>query len=242
MEKVSRSDIKNLFEDISTGVEHLLAQFKYKEIGGSTLYFVDKRGILLLKELKNRLESGFSSNRSTDQKRYNFDLIVKLLNPDAPAQNYSTGIKWKHKQINGQEAVRLAIKGEFAVWCNTIRKEAADLVALHDIQGEELERIERRTTALIKEGESEYEFVDKNFDDLEVRIAGYLHENPYPYITFYVNSQPKSKAINKHLSITVPSVLFYERAKYNSNMSIADFISKGKNAFGDVFYVEKQRV
>ena len=33
MEKVSRSDIKNLFEDISTGVEHLLAQFKYKEIG-----------------------------------------------------------------------------------------------------------------------------------------------------------------------------------------------------------------
>jgi hypothetical protein len=175
--------------------------------------------------------------KKTDLKNYKFDLIVKLLNPARAAQNYFVGLKGKHRQINKSDTVRENIEGEFAVWKNKLKKDVREIVTLHSLDDEAFAILEKEAVMKIEAAEAQYNFILNHFDDLEVRIAGYTHEVIYPYVSYRI----KGENIQKHLSIKVPSVLYYESVKYRSDMAVADFIKNATNAFGDIYYIEKEK-
>lgn len=232
--KPKQNDREILFNETKKQVTAILEPLKCLEIAEGRLYFVDGDTVALLTELKSQLEGSFT--KKTDPKRFGFDLICRILNPNKPAQKYSVGVKGKHRQINDSEKVRANIEGEFAVFSNKLRKEAREKAVLHNMKDDEIAQLEKETTKRIMEAEAGFKFVMDNFDKLEVRIAGYAHEKIYPYVSYVVNG----KQHNTHVSIKVPTILYYESVKYRSDMDVADFISHARNAFGDVFFMEKE--
>lgn len=226
--------MKETFDRIKIEVDMLLSRYKHMTLmEKGDLYFVEKTGILLLNGLKTQLEGGYT--KKSDPKRYGFNLIVKLLNPIKPAQHYSVGIRGRHRQINDAIKVRENLEGEFAVWKNKMRKEAKELADLHHYDDEALKKSELELERRISEGELHFRRVMENFDHYEVRIAGYEHEKSYPYISYTSGG----KNYNTHLSIKVPTVLYYEPAYYRSDMSVADFLRESQNAFGEIYYMER---
>ncbi len=227
--------MKTVFEKIKQDVCLVLSRYSRMILmEEGELYFMDKDGIEAMISLKKELEESFS--KKTDPKRYGFNQIVKLLNHNHPAQHYSIGIRGRHRQINDSIKVRDNLEGEFAVWKNKMRKETANMAALHHFDDEMLKKSELELERRIAEGELHFKRLMEKFENFEVRIAGYGHEKNYPYISFSTDG----KNHNTHLSIKVPSVLWYQPSYYRSDMSVADFLREAQNAFGEVYYMERE--
>lgn len=233
MAKTQNVDLKTLFEEAKRDTTSILEKYNHMDVGEGRLYFIDKRGMNLLTSIKARLSAEINSN--SDKKRYSYDLIAKLINENMPAQHYSIAFKGRHRQINDGVKVRENLEGELAIWKNVMRKNMHKMVELHNPDEDTLKAMENELDREIKAGESHFELIEKNFDEYEVRIAGWEREKSYPLLTYTCNG----KSTKKHLSVKVPSVLYFEWAVYRSDMKVSEFTKKAVHAFGDVYYMKK---
>lgn len=227
--------IKKAFALAKEEVEAILSEYKYKEILQAKLYFLDFKGIVRIEAARLNLEKNYTSDE--DRERYHFNLIAKVLDV-VPSEYYHTGVRSKRRQLSTAGLIKDRLDEEFAIWKNTIRKDAQEYVALHSISDEELFEREKELKRRIIEAESNYKYLKKYFDKLEVRISGWdeKNENLYPYISYRCDG----KLFNKHLSIRVPSILHFQPTPYRSDMKIAEFIDKATNAFGSVYFMHKE--
>lgn len=234
MTKRKSEDIESIFQLTQEKVSKLLSKYKFIELLEGKLYFVNKEGAIMLSVLQSKLENELATN--SERKRYNFGLIAKFLNPKNPATRYFIGIKGRHRQINDETKVNENLEGEFAIWKNKVRKEASDYATLHSLDDEALALLEQKIERQINEAQGRYEFIKENRESLEVRIVGYEHEKSFPYVAYTVDKKMR----NTHVSTKVPTILYYEPVKFRSDMSVAEFTKQGINAFGDVYFMEKQ--
>lgn len=233
-DKAPKIDKQNIFDTTKESVENLLSKYNHLSIEGGKIYFVNKEGMVEFLKLQKTLNA-VVDNKS-DRKRYGFELIAKLLNDTEPAQHYRVAIKGRHRQINKAESVQPQLQVEYSIWVNLLNKRFRDTVALHNPDDDALKVMEIDLEKDLKVAESNYNYITENFDELDVRFAGWANEKLYPMITITING----KSYEKHISILVPSILYYESAPYRSNMKVSEFIKNSNHAFGEVYYMKKE--
>jgi hypothetical protein len=202
----------------------------------SVLYFANASQMKTLLSIQARIDEVFDKPR--DKKHYGFGLIANILNPTGPVSKYSTGIRGRHRQMTKSDTVRREIEGEFEVWKNSQLVRMRDTLESSNLNAAERAKTVQEVEQRIDEGEREFTYVLEHFDELKICIAGYNHEKSYAYIQ-YVDAD--EKRCNQHLSIKVPNILFYEPVHYRKDMKIADFIKDATCAFGDVFYMQREK-
>lgn len=223
-------------EDFKARVNDVLAGYSFRVVGEAKLYFIDEVGS---KELVS-LEDDFDGRGITTKfERKEFAQVVNVLNGSDAAISYSVGLRGKHRQITEQAKVDKYLEGEFAVWKNVVLKKAREIIATHSPDDQTVARINREVNNEIEVAQGELAYILSNRDTLEIKIAGFTHQKVYPYIQYSIELDGKKKLQNKHLSIVAPNVLYYCPAPYRSDMKIDEFIKSAKNAFGDVYYMQK---
>lgn len=243
MSRKENVTLKELFEDTKTKMVELLEGYKYMELEGGKLYFLDRKGILLALSYQSALDAMVGT--SSDRKRYGFALIAKILNPHKAAHSYFTGLKGRRRSMKKREpndpldnVVTIdKIKIEFEIWKNVERKRMTDEAVLHSVDDETLAKMESELTMRFAEAESRFALMENSYDDLEVRIVGWENGKIYPFVSYTIDKKP----IHAHLSITVPTLLYYEPKRYNQNMVVAEFVKNAVHAFGDVYFMHKAK-
>jgi hypothetical protein len=231
----STDALKKAFSTAKEEVNTILLNYPHKEILQSKLYFFDFKGIVQIEAVRLNLEKHYLSDE--DREAYSFNHIVKVLDI-GPTEYYHTGVRSRRRQLSTAELIKNRLDEEFAIWKNTIRKEAREYASLHSISDEELCEREKELQRRIIEAESNFRYLKSNFDSLEVRISGWdeKHENLYAYITYRCEGVLR----NKHLSVRVPSILHFQPTPYRSDMKIAEFIENATNAFGNIYFMHKK--
>lgn len=243
MSRKENVTLKELFEETKTKVEELLEGYKHMELEGGKLYFLDRKGVLLAISYQSALDAMVVSN--SDRKRYGFALIAKILNPNKVAHSYFTGLKGRRRSMKKREpgdkkenVVTIEkLKLEFEIWKNIERKRMRDEVALHSVDDETLAKMESELTMRFAEADARFALMEESYDDLEVRIVGWENGKIYPFVSYTIDKKP----IHAHLSITVPTLLYYEPKRYNQNMVVAEFVKNAVHAFGDVYFMHKPK-
>lgn len=234
---MSRTEDAVKVRNYKAKIDEILARYPHREVGEAKLYFIDADGDKLLHDLEQQFDGKEALSKRL---RSEFAQIVNVVNPGKCADTYNVGIRGKHRQITDQEVVRENLEAEFAIWKNTLLKEAKKTVAIHSLSDDVVDKINNDVNSTIDVANSELKYILENFDTLVVKIAGFKHQKNYPYVQFTIDDENKKrKTISKHLSILAPNCLFYRPAIYRSDMKIDEFIKDARNPFGDIFYMKK---
>lgn len=215
----------------------ILSESECITVGNATLYFINEKQDHRLQELE--IEFDGEESRMPSQRK-EFAQIVNYLNPASPTTTYATGIRGKHRQISDEAKVFKRLKGQFAIWKNTLKKDAEMKLKVHNYSYKDRDILMREINDKIKIAEGELAYIIENYDKLEVKIAGVLHEKSYPYIQYADVSSGERVTKQKSLSITVPNALYYTPTLFRSDMSIREFVKKARNPFGDIFYLKRE--
>lgn len=238
----------NIVKEYKDQVDFILKMYRMKEIGGAKLYLVDAEGIEKLKEIQSKYDTSANNVEGLSKRAKNeFSKVLKIINPDNPATQYSVGIRGKHRQINDQEKIfgddGKALETEFAIWKNQYLKAMEQKAIELDLDQKDMDNLRDKVNGEIATAEGDLKYILENRDQLVVRIAGLLHQKSYPYIQYIINVDTDGKRvrkkINEHLSIKAVNAFFYIPTYYRDDMKIMDFIKHADNPFGDVFYMQK---
>lgn len=238
----------NVVKEYKDHVDFILKMYRMKEIGGAKLYLVDAEGIEKLKEIQSKYDISANNVEGLSKRAKNeFSKVLKIINPDNPATQYSVGIRGKHRQINDQEKIfgddGKALEAEFAIWKNQYLKAMEQKAIDLDLDQKDMDNLRDKVNGEIATAEGDLKYILENRDQLVVRIAGLLHQKSYPYIQYIIDVDTDGKRvrkkINEHLSIKAVNAFFYIPTYYRDDMKIMDFIKHAANPFGDVFYMQK---
>lgn len=232
-------------------VLELLEKYPKEEIEDAVLYIVDAEAISFLKETKKLLELEFSMHdeereRTSSKRRgrplvqeYSLDTIVKVVNPDAPANAYQTFVAESWRQINDRDKVFNSIEGEFAKYRNSIRAATRRKLKEQKADKSVIDEVMRNIDAEIAQAEKEKEYILENFEKLDVRISAYEERVKYAALRWYVK---KKKQTDVNLRKQVPNALWFEKLtpeeELRANNELVYYLSKAKRAFGYVYYKE----
>jgi len=238
----------SVYDETKKDVDKLLSQYPQEKVLEAVLYVVDEKAIQELKDMQKLLFLEYSSSEAPLLSRkgkkgaphrepYSLETLVKVINFDLPANAYQTFTRESWKQINDREKVfsmldEELIKHENKVRAFTKRKLKADGVP-PELQNDILNRIEVE----IKEAQKEKEYIQDNFDALDVRISGYHERTQYAGLRWYVN---KVKQADVNLRKQTPNVLWFreytEDEKIRTDNELIHYLKEAKRAFGNVFY------
>jgi len=238
----------SIYDTVKEELSLLLEAYPKECVLEASLYIVDGKAIKELLDMQKLLQleysQGDSGSRQKQKRRgaphrepFSLETLVKVINFDMPANAYQTFEKESWKQINDREIVfsmldEELIKHENKIRAFTKRKLKEDGVA-PELQNDILNRIEKE----ISEARVEKEYIQENFDSLDVRISGYFEKKKHAGLRWYIE---KRKQTDVNLRKQTPNVLWFkeytDEQKIRRDNELVYYLKDAKRAFGNVFY------
>jgi len=198
------------------------------------LFFIDEDAKKKIIEACTRLEGSYSNK--SDERLFKITRIINVLNDKDVCFKYDVKYVSKFKQINRELSVKKYLPGHYAVWRNSTIKEHKEYIRVHSIKGDNLKRLQNALEIKLSQAADEEKYITENSQNLEVRIIGLENAVLHPRISITT----KKHTNDKHLRSEVPNALWFSPAPFRSDMSADEFINSSKNAFGDVYYKNKE--
>ena len=232
-ESVLKKGVSFAFSQCAKEITELLYQYKSRTFLDAELFFIDEEAMIKIAELKTYLESKYENRAQI--KSHNFNKLINVLDTKLPSHKYSVKYISKHQQINKVDSVRNYLPSHFEVWRSKAIAAHKELLKVHNFDEDMRKKIVTEHQSALRRAKEEYEFILKNMDTLDVRIAGYEHATLYPSITYAT----AKRSNDRHLRSEVVNALWFKPYVHRLDMSVKEFIESSQSAFGDVYYKEK---
>lgn len=234
-----KNDIFNMFNDSQNILEKKelrISQTETTEAIVCILYVVNDEFMKFIHICKERLDIEYDKDSP-----YKIGSIVKLINPSEPSHNYNVYKKRFHKSVVKKETVVKYIESHYNISLNklkrTIRQTKANKKLSSEIKTDIIDRVKKE----IIEAEKEKVYIDKNFDDLDIRISTYLKNSGQG---FSINYKINKKRCNNRLTNNTPNIFWFKELEEDeakrSDEKQMEYFKKAKRAFGDLFYLKKE--
>lgn len=229
------NNIAKVFTRSAQEVLTLLHTYPRRTYMDAELYFIDKKASKELDKIEKRLKESFE--KESDNRFYGINRILKHLNSNEIAYNYSVFYTPRFKHVSLQESVEKYQPGHYGAWKNSLIKEHHEYINTHKPDDLTIQRMQHTLEAKLKAAKEEDEYMQKNSDEIEIRIIGYAHADLKPVIKI----RNEKHTIDKHLRSEVPNVLWFEPSPFRSDMEADEFIQEAQNPYGDVYYRNKKK-
>ena len=232
---------KSVFEAEKKRVFDLLSGLENKGLKEFSLYLLNSEEMELIKDVKSVLEIEYGYDPHV-YKRFNINNIVKVVNDDIniPSYRYNLYFRLAEKRITDPEKVKELLEVEFIRFKQRNKNKLfANLKKA--VNEKEKYLLQEKYKQEIEEANKKLIYLQENFNDLDVRISNIKVAKEYCEINFaYYNSVGKKISKSKNLRKNVPNILYYDPvSSKRSDNEFEEFLSKAKNAFGDIYFSEK---
>lgn len=250
--KSAAGDASSYFSDSYEHIYRLLKNYKYREFGEAKLYFVDKEArdeiFRIDEELKSKIKTAF------EKRNIKLNKIVNFLNFDGLSTFYSVKFVPKYQYISKEESIDKYLPAHYEITKNKIEKEYRERYAAHDFDKANKYILEEQKNAKLKNIDSEYEFIQKELQkderQIDIKIISYEHSSLYPEITYNIEAEETGKdgktkiklsKRKQHLRSEAVNVLWYKPVQLKGSNTIAEILKNYNHAFGDVYYLVKEK-
>lgn len=206
---------KEVLENIKSSVDEILSTLeRLEDFESAKIYICDIETSKKLLELDNDLLP--LRSESIRGKAYNISKIVNIINPHAPAYDFSLVKVEKYPYVSNQEKCLKKLPQEIEVSANFHRKRINEQIESSDYSEHFKKKLAVEIELLIEKEREDVEEVLQNPDEYIIRISGYKERLIYGQINYgyyHVDAQTSittKKRANKHLSITFPNVIVYQ--------------------------------
>jgi hypothetical protein len=179
------------------------------------------------------------------KKKGPFYKFGKILNfSEFPIIAYKTFLKHKYVNITDPEKVKEQIKREYAIAIAETENHYKDIIEKNKDSVDEdfIVKINTELKGKLDKIIEEKQFIDENFNTLDIRITTFKEDKLYPHIRLIdANGE---EAID-FLRAEVPNILYAHKNLfllqdgYRKDAKHIKFVIEAKHAFGEVFYKEK---
>lgn len=251
---LSKEEIKRTLDELLDGCETI--QFE-----GTVIYIIDDVKFIQLKKLYACSEFLMQIEEDTQQdkneekkekqepkkkkKKGPFYKFGKILNfSEFPIIAYKTFLKHKYVNITDPEKVKEQIKREYAIAIAETESHYKDIIEKNKDSVDEdfIVKINTELKGKLDKIIEEKQFIDENFNALDIRITTFKEDKLYPHIRLIdANGE---EAID-FLRAEVPNILYAHKNLfllqdgYRKDAKHIKFVIEAKHAFGEVFYKEK---
>lgn len=238
----SYSNASAYFCDAIDKIYRLLDEYPYREFEDVKLYFIDEDAKDKFLQHKEILEQLITT--ATEKRSLKFNKIINLLNYENVAISYSVKFLRKYQYITKEESIEKYLPAHYEIVKKKINKDFRELFDTHSFDEMTKKVLEDKREAQLKTIDEEYKYLKQCIEDgvdIDIKILGYEHAPMYPEISFVESLSDSTYKKSAHLRSEVANVLWYEPIQLKNSNTIAHVLKNYNHAFGDVYYLEKQK-
>lgn len=228
----------SVYDGIKIEVENLLGQYPEQKCVDAVLFVVDDEAIKALHVLSQRLSMEYGGD-DTIYAKFKLSTLVKVINFEKPCSWYKTFEAESWKQVNDKEKVLQRLDSEFSKYKNKIKSFTLKKIKDNKIPKKQEALIMNDIEAEIIQGKKKLDYIQENFETLDVRISTYHERTKYAGVQYIIH---KKREPNQSLRKQVPNVLWFKEAskaeKVHKDNELVVYLEHAKRAFGDVYFVE----
>lgn len=245
-------------EEIKRSIEELLEDCQVIKFEGTKTYIIDdvkfiqiqklyacSEFLMKIEEETVKEKAANKESKEPKKKKGPFYKFGKILNfSEYPIIAYKTFLKHKYVNITNPEKVKEQIKREYAIAIAETENHYKKIIDENKETVDEdfINKITSELNSKINEIKKEKEFIDANFEKIDIRITTFKEDTLYPHIRIIDANGDESIDF---LRAEVPNIIyahrniFFMQDGYRKDAKHIKFVLEAKNAFGEVFYKEK---
>jgi len=230
-------DVHIAYQKAMHEIYSFLENVQYRDFMDAKLYLLNEEQKQKILNVLEPLKESLSNTGPSFAKTYAISSIVNLIaSLETSIIKYSVSYQLLYPNVYKEEKGEHYIEKERGMALARLNQEHASLVNAGNHDALTIAKKESEKRAKEQKINDNYKYLMENREKLDIRLIGFKNASLYPQL--HIVKEQKGKQY-LHLKSTVPNLMWYKPQLLQGEFKIKEFIENSENAFGNIYFREK---